>query len=390
MHRHTSLSFLFLSFLKIGASAFGGFMALISAVENVFVTRHDKIEHNDMLDGISLASMLPGAIAVNVVAYVGYRLRGVPGVIVSVTAVILPSFILLLLLSNLYLRWGEIPAVTNVFKGFIPAVCAVIVATAWNLGRKTIVGWKEGLLFLTAVLALILEGGFFVTVSVVVCSGLVGLVVFRNNGAEEQNRPDSVDSEAHTTTIKSFSALPLLLAASLSAEGLVKLFLVFGGMSLMLFGGGYVFIPLIQQVVVDGYHWVSQREFVDAIAMGQVTPGPILISAAFIGFKVAGVAGALVATVGIFMPSVALMVSCSTVFARLKTSGSFQSALNGIRPAIVGLITAAAIIIARTAPLTIASLVIFSLGLFLLLRFRAPFAIVVIPAGIAGWILYQA
>lgn len=388
MHRHTSLSFLFLSFLKIGASAFGGFMALISAVENVFVTRHDRIEHKDMLDGISLASMLPGAIAVNVVAYVGFRLRGLPGAAVSVVAVVLPSFLLLLLLANLYQRWGEIPAVTSIFSGFIPAVCAVIVATAWNLGRKTVTGWKQGLLFTGSAAALIFQGGFLVTIAVVIGSGLIGLILFKEEKASQKSVAVSTD-QVQPTALKSIVPFPLLLVAGLSTNILLKLFLVFGGMSLMLFGGGYVFIPLIQQVVVDGYHWVSQREFVDAIAMGQITPGPILISAAFIGYKVAGIGGALVATIGIFLPSVTVMVYCSTVFTRLKMSAAFQSALAGIRPAIVGLVAAAVVVIARTAPVTVTSLIIFLVGLLLLLRFRAPFATVIIPAGFAGWILYQ-
>jgi len=388
MHHRVSQFYLFFSFLKIGASAFGGFMALISAVENVFVTRAKQIGRKDMLDGISLASMLPGAVAVNVVAYVGYRLRGLPGVAISVIAVILPSFLLILVLANFYERWGEMSAIANVFKGFIPAVVAVIVATAWNLARKTITGWKQILICLAAITALNISSNFLVTVGVVVLSGFAGLILFRDRTNDRKQEYISSESRRNST-LNSITPVPLVVLASLSGGVLSQLFLVFASMSLMLFGGGYVFIPLIQEIVVVGYGWLTQREFVDAIALGQITPGPILISAAFIGHKVAGVAGATVATAGIFLPSIMLMVFCSTMMERLKGSKVFQSVLAGIRPAVIGLIIAAAIIVARTAPANVFSVAIFVIALLLLIRFRTPVAVVILPSGFAGWLLYQ-
>lgn len=388
MHQRVSQFYLFFSFLKIGASAFGGFMALISAVENVFVTRAKHVGHKDMLDGISLASMLPGAVAVNVVAYVGYRLRGLPGVAISVVAVILPSFFLMLVLANIYERWGEMSAIANIFKGFIPAVVAVIVATAWNLARKTIIGWKQFLICLAAIAALNISSNFLVTVGVVAISGLMGLIFFRKKPGDEEQVDVSAEAK-RTSTLNSFTPVPLVVLAGLSGGALGQLFLVFASMSLMLFGGGYVFIPLIQEIVVSGYGWLTQKEFVDAIAMGQITPGPILISAAFIGHKVAGVAGATVATAGIFLPSIMLMVFCSTMMEQLKGSKVFQSVLAGIRPAVIGLIAAAAIIVARTAPANMFSVAIFIIALFLLVRFRTPVAAVILPSGFAGWVLYQ-
>jgi len=330
--------------------------------------------------------MLPGAVAVNVVAYVGYRLRGIPGVVVSVVAVIVPSFLLILLLAWLYARWGAIPSVASVFNGFLPAVCAVILATAWNLGRKAVAGWPQAILMFAATSALLARGGFLTTIAIVFTSGIVGLILFRKFGSVD---PVTAPGPNSSASLKSLSPLPLVLAALLPASQLGSLFMVFASMSLMLFGGGYVFIPLIQQIVVDGYAWVSAREFVDAIAMGQVTPGPILISAAFIGYKVAGISGATAATIGIFAPSVVLMVACSTVFSRLQKSVLFQAALQGVRPAIVGLIIAAAVIIARTAPANFTSLAIFLIALLLLMRFRVPVAAVIVPAGAAGWLLYQ-
>ena len=387
MHQHVSLFSLFLSFLKIGSSAFGGFMALISVVENVFVTRRKKIEHGDMLDGISLASMLPGAVAVNVVAYVGYRLRGVSGVLVSVTAVGLPSFLMILLLSFLYQRWGTVPAVTNVFNGFMPAVTAVIVATAWNLGRKTVTTWRQGLICLLAFAGLLIWGGFLLTAATVFIGGLAGLLLFHPR-FETLAESSSAEKPGHHTSLHAIAPLPLLLIAAINADLVGKLLVVFGGMSLMLFGGGYVFIPLIQQIVVDGYGWVTRQEFVDAIALGQITPGPILISATFIGYKVAGVAGAVAATIGIFAPSVLLMVLCTRVLHRMKSSLLFQRALMGVRPAVIGLIAAASVVVARTAPMHWISLAIFMFSLFFLMRLKVPVAVVILGSGFTGWAVY--
>ena len=131
---------------------------------------------------------------------------------------------------------------------------------------------------------------------------------------------------------------------------MLKLFLVFASMSVMLFGGGYVFIPLIQEIVVDGHGWVTTQEFIDAIAMGQITPGPILVSAAFIGLKVAGFTGAVVATVGIYLPPALLMVASTRALEFIKKSQAIRAALRGIRPAVVGMIAAAAFTVGGTAP----------------------------------------
>src|SRR4029077_3534482 len=128
-----SLLSLFLSFLRIGCTAFGGFMALISVVQTDMVERRKLLAPADMLDGISLATILPGPVAVNVVAYVGYRLRGGAGALVSATGVILPAFVLVVALSAAYFHWGQIPAVNKLFLGFIPAVTAVVINAAWGM-----------------------------------------------------------------------------------------------------------------------------------------------------------------------------------------------------------------------------------------------------------------
>lgn len=389
-----SLWTLFGVFFRIACTSFGGFMALISMVQNVIVERRKLMSHHDMLDGISLASILPGPVAVNLVGYVGYRLRGGPGALVSAFAVVLPSFVFILILSWAYFRWGQVPAVSRLFMGFLPAVTAIIVAAAWNMGRKSVTRVSEGAIAAIAAAVLLGIGGFLVTLAIILGAGVAGWLLFRGQGAPVAGTPPAKPKSAG---VRAYAGLSLLATAPLSTiapllgfEGglLLKLFLTFGGMSLMLFGGAYVFIPLIQETVVQGHGWVTQQEFVDAVAMGQITPGPILVSAAFIGLKVAGLAGAVVATLGIYLPSGLLMIGCTHALDRIKRARAIQAALCGIRPAVVGMIFAAAVVIGMTAAPVWVSALIFAAALAALLRWRVDVIWIIPPAGLAGLLLY--
>src|SRR3989344_4227193 len=376
-----SLSALFWIFFRIACTSFGGFMAMIAVVENVVVERKKLLTHQAMLDGISLASMLPGPVAVNVCAYVGYRLRGRLGAALAATAAILPAFVLVTALSAAYFRWGQ-----------IPAVAAVIVAAAWNMSRKSLIGLREEAIAIAAFAALLGLSGFYSTLGIILGAGVIGWLLFRT----DRDSPSQPDKKP-TPSGPQFNANALLLGSaplvqipwwSVDPAMLTKLFAVFAGMSVMLFGGGYVFIPMIQEIVVINQKWVTAQEFIDGIALGQITPGPILVSAAFIGFKVAGLAGALVATVAIFAPPAVLMVAASGAFERLRHASAIQAALRGVRPAVVGMIFAAAAVVGRSAVPVWYSVAIFAVALYALLRFRVEAVWIIPAAGAAGWWLY--
>ena len=385
-----SLWSLFLSFLKIGSTAFGGFMALISVVQNEIVERKKLLTHSDMVDGISLATILPGPVAVNVVAYVGYKLRGGLGALVSAVGVILPAFILIVALSAVYFRWGQIPTVNKLFLGFVPAVTAVIVHAAWGMARKAIRGLAEFAIALMACLLLLYKGGFYITLIIIVSAGLTGWLLFaRFSNFSEGTAETKPTQKRNGVKLLALNA-PLAVAPFLALDaGLaVKLFLTFAGMSVLLFGGGFVFIPLIEQIVVQEQAWLTRQEFIDAIAMGQITPGPILISAAFIGYKVMGLLGAVIATIAIFLPPAVLMLVSAHFLMRVRESRVVQAVLRGIRPAVIGMIAAAAWSIGTTAVPNWLSAVIFLAALTALLRFRLDVAWIIPSAGLAGLLLY--
>ncbi len=397
-----SLGFLFLTFLKIGSLAFGGYMALISVIENVMVKKHKLISHQDMLDGVSLANLLPGPIAVNVVAFTGYRVRGHLGAIVSTTAVILPSFILILGLSYIYFNFGEVVNFKNIFSGFMPAVAAIVFSVAWRLGKKTLTGNIEYVIAIIAATTLFfipLAFKIYVPVSLMFFAGLAGYFLFNDKSKNlTTNKPlAKLSNKQRLVTISLLLILVFLWFYPLPIDKNSVLFLAitFSSMSLMLFGGGYVFIPVIGSIVVLQNGWLTSQEFNDGIALGQVTPGPILISATFIGYKVAGFWGALWSTIGIFAVPAILMIVASRWFDFLRQSSHTQAIMHGIHSAVIGMIAVAAFIIFKSSfpawnidellnswPL----IAIFIASLIGLIKFNLDVIWIIPPAGLLGYL----
>jgi chromate transporter len=244
------------------------------------------------------------------------------------------------------------------------------------------------------------QGGFYITLSIIAGAGAIGWFAFGwlantappTPAQDAQSRPTAQDrptGKDRGATLLSFGA-PLVAAPflTLNVGMAAKLFWTFAGMSVLLFGGGFVFIPLIEQIVVQEHSWLTRQEFVDAIALGQVTPGPILISAAFIGYKVSGLIGAATATVGIFLPPAVLMLASASLLARARNSQAVKSVLRGIRPAVIGMIAAAAWSIGNTAVPNWQSAAIFLAALAALLRFRVDVVWIIPSAGLAGLLLY--
>lgn len=397
-----SLLSLFWTFLKIGSTAFGGFMALISVVQNYLVDREKLLSDEDMLDGISLATVLPGPVAVNVVAYAGYKIRGIPGAFVCATAVILPSFFLILFLSYAYFTWGDIPAVSNIFLGFLPAVAAIIAVAAINMGKKNLTGFTEAGLAAAALIIIIFIGGFYSTLAVIFLSGSLGWLLFRKDVSADGTKAEKTSLVKSGNKLKYLIMLaggaivaaivPLLSSQSLlNAQALLagKLFTTFAGMSVLLFGGGFVFIPLMQESIVEGYHWVTHKEFIDAIAMGQVTPGPILISATFIGYKVAGVLGATLATIGIFAPPAMIMLVCTHYLQVLKASMDVKAILKGIRCGVIGMIAAASYVVAMSAEINPVTIAIFIFAMFALLKLKLEVVWIIPVSGMIGLLAFS-
>lgn len=397
-------------FFKIGCVAFGGFMALISVVEGVVVREKGWLAREDMLDGISLANVLPGPQAVNTVTYVGYRVGGLAGAAASFLGILTPTYLLVTLLTFLYFGVAQdLPALEAFFAGIVPAVAAVIVSVVRRLGKKAMTG---PLPLLLGALAFALP--WSVPPAAKVLANVALLATAAAAGAAllaPDDAPGDAPPPLELGRLVPVIALPIGLAGlylagpPLPSDSLAELAVTFSGMGVLLFGGGYVFIPMIMDVVVTQQGWLTPTEFNDGIAFSQITPGPIMISAAFIGQKVMmargplwAVAGGAVGTLAIFAPPAMLMVGAAQMLDQVRSSRRVQGALRGVRGAVVGMIAAAAVLILGTALPPFAptgawalqalpSLGLFGLALLALVRFQLSVLLVLPAAGGLGLLL---
>jgi chromate transporter len=395
-----SLSYIFITFLKAGCLGFGGFMSLISVVESMIVKKRQLLTAEEMLDGISLASLLPGPQAVNVVAYTGNKLKGTSGAIAASIAVVLPSFLLMTLLSYLYGKYGDIPEVKRFFSGFVPAVAAVIISVAYRMAKQNVKGRIEVVLVLLAIAGLILipkEFRLYITFLLVILFGLIGYFFFLDRKALSM-APKIARPKFPIITTGSALLMVALLIIGLylpvnDPKTLFNLVKTFSGLSVMLFGGGYVIIPIMQHHVVEVFQWLTHQAFKDGIAFSQVMPGPILIASAFIGFQVKGFIGALLSTIAIFTPPAILMVIASKAMEYFKKSITAKAIMRGIRCGVIGMIFFAAWELAKMADYSSVSaiwpsLLIFSAALFALIKYNVDVVYIIPTAGLIGYFLY--
>lgn len=387
------LSYIFFTFLKLGATAFGGYMSLVALVQRQVVDIDKKLKEEDLLDGISFTSVLPGPFAVNVCTYVGYRLKGISGAATAFIGIIFPSFLLVVLLSYLYFIYGNIPVVKSIFYGITPAIIALIITVAVGMTRKNINDYTQWILCITAALLLVFIGGFAITFLLIVGSGLAGYFLFRKSISPDNTV--SADRQVLNRKEIIISGLFILLLLGLlfwngftqSAPIQVQILTSFSGLSLTLFGGGYVVIPALHELFVENLGWLTPNEFADGIAIGQITPGPIFIAATFIGYKMAAIPGAILATVGMFTPPAILTVILSRFVGWLTHSAGIQAAMKGVRPAVIGMIFASAVSIGKTMVFSIPTVAIFFVVLFLSFKYNMSPVYLILGSGAAGLII---
>jgi chromate transporter len=353
--RAISLTYLFFTFFKIGLLSFGGHMALISVIQRIMVDKDKILEDEVIMNSVGVASFLPGPLAVNVVGQVGYHVRGTIGALISSIAVILPSFLIILLVAWQYFAHQQTQSWQEATRYVVGAVSALILTSALQLFKKEVQGKsKKMFLFLIAAAILLVFNNYFITVALLIAGGISG-VLFKiqaplsqkiSIGNEPLDHSDNQPGIRWQDYLNRFLFLILginqvLFFLKISREFnplTIRIISIFAGISLSLFGGGYVMIPIMESLFVKELHWLTSKEFIDAIAFSQATPGPILISAAFIGYKIAGAIGAFLATVAIFAPSVFLVINVSRFISGYKNSGILNNILGGIKTVVVALI----------------------------------------------------
>jgi len=337
----TSLGQFFIRVLKLGATAYGG-PAMFGQIKRTAVHQYAWVEEEDFLRGLALCQLIPGATMIQVITYVGYRVRGFWGALVAAIAFVLPAFIALLLLSVIYFKMQTLGFVQALFKGVGAIVIAILLDACMVFGKSILKDWKLGLI---TVLSFI---GFFFRLNILLifaCAALTALVL-RVKADPAKTAPASGTSRPNETKRKDrlfLLVIGLLLCSGLALSYLfdpltLPLFLTFAKIGAIAFGGGYPMLSLIQYEAVDRFHWLSTKELLDGIALGQITPGPVLITATFVGYKVLGFLGAVLATVGVFAPCFFILVLLLPYHNRMGEMEKVRRMEKGILGAFLGML----------------------------------------------------
>lgn len=299
-------------FFRMGCLGFGGPLAHVALMQQEVVERRQWLAASSFTEGLTLSQILPGPLSTKLAIYLGYRLHGLRGALITAAGFILPAFFLLLVLTDLYFRFGAMPAISGVFEGITPVVLAMVLLSSYKLGRQvapTRAHWA-----IVAVCAAAIAATSINLPLMFLIAAIAGVLLFGPWKPAFGNR------------VMVLAPLPLL--------GQLSWFFVKVGS--LIFGGGLVIVPFIENEVVNRLGWLTHREFLDGLALGQITPGPVVITATFIGYKVAGLLGAVVATASIFLPSFCMIVLAAAFSSQWHKSAYWQAALGAINPAAVG------------------------------------------------------
>lgn len=361
-------------FARIGAIGFGGGMAVVALMERELVRRRKLLGLEEFLHGVGLGQIL-GSFAVNAAAFAGYRLAGFTGAVVAAVSFLAPSIALVIVLSALYFRYHAVPALHSAVTGLGPVVVALIVSAAWSIGGRSLDSWPK-----RALAAAALAAGLWRMnpAWILLAAGMAGLFLPLGRGANPAG-----GSATAPQAPQALLAVPLAMGA---ATGLAGLAAVFFHIGLIFFGGGFVLLPVLHDRLVGRLGWLSPREFIDGVAISQLTPGPIAVLATFAGYHRQGVAGALVATAALFLPGFLWMLFLSRQYELRRDQPLARRFLAGVNPAVAGLVLSAAFVLGRGSmtswPHWAAAIVAF----LLLTLARVHPAPVMAAAALAGWL----
>jgi len=368
---------LFLSFFRLGLTAFGG-PAMVAHIRELSINRHNWIDADDFKNGLALCQSVPGATAIQMAAYVGLKVGGVMGALASYVGFGLPAFILMLTFSILYTRYNNLTEIISLFGGLQVIVVAIILQALYTFGKSNIKTVKS------AVIALLSAVLFWWGISpfmVVAGAGLAGVILFQKAlaSASSLTRPKEMQWEARKIIFLGLILLSALVGVYAMDADLFSLATIMLKIDLFTFGGGFASLPLMLHEIVIVKGWMTSGTFMDGIALGQVTPGPIVITSAFVGYIVQGFAGAVVATIAIFTPSFFMVVTIAPFFDRLRTSPYFARAIDGILASFVGLLIYVLIKFALAIPWDVVRII---LGLATLAALiRKVDILYIVPAG---------
>jgi len=370
--RPVSIWRLALYFLRLGTVGFGGPIALAGLMQEDLVDVRRWVARKEYLEGLALAQLAPGPLAAQLAMYLGYVRGGILGASVVAVAFILPALLMVWALSAAYVAFGGLSWMQGVFYGVGAAVIGIIARSAWKLARL-VLGRRAVLWGLFAILAVSTVWTGREIPWLFVAGGLVGLLA---------GHPRPRMAAACIVPV----GIPIGFAAT-SGTSVPALLWFFGKAGAFVFGSGLAIVPFLYGGVVEEHHWLTDRQFLDAVAVAMITPGPVVITAAFIGYLVAGLPGMLAAAAGVFLPVYAFVVVAAPSFHRYGQRPAVKAFVEGVTAAAAGAIAGAAVVLARRAFVDPWTVAIGAVAFAVPLRFKVSDLWLIGGAAAVGWLL---
>lgn len=364
-------------FLWLGTVGFGGPIALAGHMQQDLVGKRRWVSKDDYVEGLALAQLAPGPLAAQLAIYLGYIRAGVLGATAVGVAFVLPSFLMVLALSAAYVRFGGLPWMQGMFYGIGAAVIGIIARSAVKLTKLTL--GKDKLLWgIFAVLAISTAWTSQEIIWLFLLGGVVALLV------------KAFPSRVQARSTMSLLFTPGVLGIFGVSSTLLQIFFYFAKAGMFVFGSGLAVVPFLYGGVVQGHHWLTDHQFVDAVAVAMITPGPVVITVAFIGYLVAGVAGATAAALGIFLPVYLVVILLAPSYKRWAKNPQLNAFVRGVTAAATGAIAGAVVVLARRSVYDLPTIVICAVSLAILFRWKVPEPILIACAAVAGLVLRSA
>jgi chromate transporter len=364
-----------LYFLRLGLLGFGGPVALVGQMERELVSEKGWLSKDQMRESIAICQSLPGPLAIQVGIYISYLRAGFWGAWAGGWAFILPNFVIVAALGALYVYFGDLKPVTGIFYGVSPAVIALILHSCYRLAKLGMEDWVQwAIAAVCFVVTIILQAEVAL---LFIGAGAIGILYY---GSLFRRSPAAM----------SVAAVPALaqLAPVASGSTLSKLGLFFLKAGSLTFGSGLVIVPFLEQGLVQQYGWLDERQFLIAVAVGMISPGPVVITATFVGYLVAGFWGSLVSTVGIFLPSFLLVLVAAPLLAKYRLNPNVQGFVKGAYGAAIGTILGACVLLGRIAIGDWLTVLIGLGSLAVLFRWKVSNPLLIAVTAVIGLIAY--
>ena len=374
--RRDALRELAVLFLRLGTTAMGGPAAHIAMMEDEVVRRRRWMTHERFLDMLGVCNLIPGPNSTEMAIHIGQLRAGFAGLVVAGACFILPAAAIVLAIAWMYVRFGTMPQAVGLLYGIKPVIIAVVLQALWGLGRTAIKSRLLAVIAIVSLAASILD----VNEMVVLLGGGVVMLAIR---AFEDRAAARATLAAIPVAARAKTAA-LAAAAVAVPFSLTTLFLFFLKVGAVLFGSGYVLLAFLRTDLVDRLRWLTEAQLLDAVAVGQVTPGPVFTTATFIGYILGGFRGAVVATLGIFLPSFFFVSISGPLIPHLRRSPLAGAFLDGVNVGAWALMAAVTIFLARAAVVDFITLILALSSAFILIRYRVNSAWLVLGGGLIG------